>query len=384
MKLLSKSLFCILAATPFILADSHDFINFENDDTLHGKFIGFTTSGKIIWKNDSAEKNIAFATQDVRKVVLNNGLRTKPFTHTSYVTLKNLDTIPGKVISLTKDQLTLETDFGGEITIPKEKIFDIKINPIGDKIIYRGPFSEDESWEVKFPANRAYKDLTEKEKEEQKPWKLQNFSLNHQGEPSSILLKAEFPDKYRITFNSYSSHTYPPSLTIMADLKIPEYDEDDKELKQNRARYNSSMGNYLGTSLVIRLRPSSSSMTQNGFKKNGSLFQTSISNLVSRTSSTAVKSKTFYDLRVDKKSGIIMFYADKRMIGKWQIDSLAEQFQGSHFGFSMQYNSKTTKSVVSDIVVSSWNGVQDSALSLENETRDIVMLNNGTDRYSGK
>ncbi len=384
MNSLSKSLLSLLLTAPFILADNSDFINFKNDDTLHGKFIGFTTSGKIIWKNDSAEKNIAFTTQEVRKVVLNNGQRTKPFTHTSYVTLKNLDTIPGKVLSLTKDKLTLETDFGGEITIPVEKIFDININPVGDKIIYRGPFSEDEACELKYPANRVSKDLSEKEKEANKPWKLKNFSFNHQGEPSSILLKTELPDKYRITFNSYSSQTYYPSLTFMADLKIPEFDEDDKDLKQNRSRYRSSMGNYLGTSLVIRLRPTSSSLTHYGFKENGALFQTNISNMVNGMSNRGAKSKTFYDLRVDKKSGLIMFYADKRMIGKWQIDDFAERFQGSHFGFSMQYTSVTTKSVVSDIVVSSWNGVQDSALSLENETRDIVMLNNGTDRYSGK
>jgi len=384
MKSLLKTLLCFLITTPALLADNNDFINFGNNDTLHGKFMGFTTSGKIIWKNDSAEKNIAFTTQEVRKIVLNNGQKTKPFTHTSYVTLKNLDTIPGKIISLTEDQLTLETDFGGEITIPKNKIFDININPIGDKIIYRGPFSEDEPWKIKFPTKPDTKSLAEKEKEDENPWKFQNFSLKHQGERSSILLKAEFPEKYRITFNSYSSQNHYPTLTIMADLTVPEFDEDDKALQQNRSRYSNSMGKYLGTSLVIRLHPTSSSLTHFGFKENGELFQVTVSNLVRGVSRKGSKTKTFYDLRVDKKEGLIMFYADKRIIGKWQIDSLAERVQGSHFGFNMKHNNVITTSVVSDIVISSWNGVQDSALSLENETRDIVMLNNGTDRYSGK
>jgi|GEM_PF-2417066 len=384
MKSLSKSLLFILVSSPFVLADNHDFINFDNDDTLHGKLVGFTTSGKIIWKNDSAEKNIAFTTQEVRKIVLNSGHKTKPFTHTSYVTLKNLDTIPGKVISLTKDQLTLQTDFGGEITIPKEKIFDININPLGKKIIYRGPFSKDEAWVVKFPTNRVAKDLTEKEKEDEMPWKFKNFSLNHQGERSSILLKTELPEKYRITFNMYSSQSYYTTFTVMADLKIPEFDEDDKDLKQNRSRYTSSLGSYLGSSLVIRLHPTSATLTQYGFKADGALFQSTITNTVTGRSTRVAKSKTFYDVRVDKKLGLIMLYADKQIVGQWQVDSLAEKSQGSHFGYNMQYSNLVAKSVISDIIVSSWNGVRDPALSLENENRDIVMLNNGTDRYSGK
>lgn len=383
MKLLSKALLCILISSP-LYAEDRDIINFQNDDTLHGKFIGFTSSGKIIWKNNSAEKNIAFTVQDVRKIVLNKGEQTKPFTHDSYVTLKNLDTVPGKVVSLTDDQLTIDTDFGGEITIPKDKISDININPIGNKIIYRGPFSEDEPWKIKYPTKPEVQSLTDNKKEDKNPWKFKSFSLSHQGERSSILMKPELPDKYRITFNSYSSQSYYPTLTIMADLKIPDYDEDDEELKKNRARYTSSLAKYLGTSLVIRLHPSSSSLTHYGFEENGALFQTNISNMIRGISSRGRKTKTFYDVRVDKSKGLIMLFANERMVGKWQVDSLAERVTGSYFGFNMQYSNSTATTAFSDIVVSSWNGIQDSALSLENETRDILMLNNGTDRYSGE
>ncbi|MGJ8656706.1 MAG: hypothetical protein ACSHX6_09660 [Akkermansiaceae bacterium] len=383
MKFLAKSLLCILASSSSIIADDHDFINFSNDDTLHGQFLGFTTSGKIIWKNDAADKNIAFETKDVRKVVMNNGQRTKPFSHTSYITLKNLDTIPGNVHSLTGDQLTLETDYGGKITIPKDQILDLNINPLGQKVIYRGPFSEEEPWELKYPANRIAKDLSEEEQEKIRPWKFKNFSLNHQGEASSTLMEKEFPDQYRITFNSYSSQSYYPTMTIMADLKVPKYDDEDQELVKNRTRYRSSLGNYLGSSIVIRLHPSNSSLTQYGFKEDGSIFQSNAANMVRGTSSRGTQSKTYYDLRVDKKAGLIMLFANKRNVGQWQIDSLSEDYQGSYFGYNMQYSNSTAQSVISDIVVTTWNGVRDSALSLENETRDIVMLNNGTDRYSG-
>jgi hypothetical protein len=39
---------------------------------------------------------------------------------------------------------------------------------------------------------------------------------------------------------------------------------------------------------------------------------------------------------------------------------------------------------VSDIVVAEWNGLTDSARSMESEQQDIVLLTNGTDRFSGR
>ena len=38
---------------------------------------------------------------------------------------------------------------------------------------------------------------------------------------------------------------------------------------------------------------------------------------------------------------------------------------------------------ISDIIVSEWNGDPDSARSMESEDLDLVLMANGTDRYSG-
>ena len=373
----------LLCLSSFSLAEESDLINFENDDTLHGKFIGFTSSGKIIWKHASAEKNIAFQPSDVRKVIMNKGQRTKPFTHTSYVTLKNLDTIPGNIVSLTENQLAIETDYSGEINISKDQILDINLNPLGDKVIYRGPYSKAEDWKLKYfkTRNNELEEKKGKEKTED-PWKLQNFSLKHKGVTSAIIKDIEFPAQYRLTFNSYSSQSYYPSVILIADQKVPAYDEENKEVQKNRNNYKSSPGNHLGSSIIIRLHPVNPNLTHYGFNADGSLFQNNITSLIRASSSRTSQNNFNYDIRVDKETGLIMLYANKNMIGHWQIES-KEVFDGNTFGFYMQYSSAHAHSSISDISVTSWNGIKDSAMSLENETRDIVMLNNGTDRYSG-
>ncbi len=361
-----------------------DLINFKNDDLLHGKFQGFTTSGKIIWNHLSAEGNIAFSRAEVRKIVANKGKLTKPFSHTSFVKLKTTDVIPGKITSMSDENLTIETDYSDTFTIPKNLVSNIEFNPIGSHIIYRGPFSEEDGWKISYPERyKPKKDVADKDK---KPasWTLKNFSLQHQGNPSSFVKEHNLPDKFRITYNSYFNRSS-PSIILLADLSVPEIDEENSTVTRNRTRYNSTVAGQLGTCLL--LRPSSSGQLSHfSFSDDGSINQNIISNTLKTSSKSFINNKTFYDIRVDTTTGLIMLYQDKKHIGQWRIDKFKDKFKGQHIGFNMNPYSNPTenKTTLSDIVISKWNGVQDSAISLENNERDIVMLDNGTDRYSGK
>ncbi len=56
--------------------------------------------------------------------------------------------------------------------------------------------------------------------------------------------------------------------------------------------------------------------------------------------------------------------------------------KGNGFGFVVQGEDTAVK--LSDIMVAEWNGMPDSARSLQVDDQDIVLLANGTDRFSGK
>ena len=56
--------------------------------------------------------------------------------------------------------------------------------------------------------------------------------------------------------------------------------------------------------------------------------------------------------------------------------------KGGGFGFLTQMENSPVR--VSDVVVAEWNGMPDSARSMQVDAQDIVLLTNGTDRFSGK
>jgi hypothetical protein len=56
--------------------------------------------------------------------------------------------------------------------------------------------------------------------------------------------------------------------------------------------------------------------------------------------------------------------------------------KGAGFGFVVQGDDSPVR--ISDIVVSEWNGMPDSARSLQVDEQDVVLMANGTDRYAGR
>ena len=58
------------------------------------------------------------------------------------------------------------------------------------------------------------------------------------------------------------------------------------------------------------------------------------------------------------------------------------QAPGGGIGFVVQGSNSPVR--ISDIIVAEWNGLTDSARSMESDHRDITLLSNGTDRFSGR
>jgi hypothetical protein len=88
-----------------------------------------------------------------------------------------------------------------------------------------------------------------------------------------------------------------------------------------------------------------------------------------------------FELRCDRENSSILLFVNGEYVNQWE-DSQGYAGIGSHLTFGCQNAGSRLR--VSDIVVSNWNGMLDSARSMDAEDRDTILLNNGTDRFSGK
>lgn len=96
-----------------------------------------------------------------------------------------------------------------------------------------------------------------------------------------------------------------------------------------------------------------------------------------------------FDLRCDRPKGTIVLQVNGERAMEWQEptdpddpDAVPEYAgKGAGFGFFTLADSSLLR--VSEVAVADWNGNPDSARSMNVGDRDVVLLTNGTDRYSG-
>jgi hypothetical protein len=122
-----------------------------------------------------------------------------------------------------------------------------------------------------------------------------------------------------------------------------------------------------------------------------------------RVGSTSVRlqdtGEALFEIRCDRSTGVITVHIDGEFAVQWNISDQNPQgpveededeagstvryrAPGGGLGFMVQGNAAPIR--ISDVVVAEWNGLTDSARSMEIEERDVALLANGTDRFSGK
>jgi hypothetical protein len=102
----------------------------------------------------------------------------------------------------------------------------------------------------------------------------------------------------------------------------------------------------------------------------------------------AESGKAQIEIRSNRQTGQISLFINGEFAFQWKEATGGEKEdsnyagKGSGFGFVVQSEEAVVK--ISEIMVAEWNGMPDSARSLQVDEQDIVLLANGTDRFSGK
>ncbi|WP_035602911.1 hypothetical protein [Haloferula sp. BvORR071] len=406
-----------LLTAPLFAGDepaAKDHLRFTNGDQLEGHFGGFSSSGKITWERPDIAAPIELQREKVRQIVLRNARAISPITDPCHVTLVNGDRIPGKIVAADEHEVTLESSSAGVLTLPRDTLATIAPNPFGGRLLYAGPF-DDKGWKIvpadKPPAgvdafagdNPAPAVAPKKTGDENKPaWTHSGAAWYSRAGGDALTYDAGMPDRALLRFKlGWRSR---PSIAVALHADLQPAGPKDKKKAEGADEDRPPIGvmpnfaRLFGTSYVLNINSGYIHLQRTGFDADGNPEVERV-----RVPTTTVRmpdtGEALFEIRCDRKEGSISVYINGEFAVQWYTAEEGEapdpkagpsyKAPGGGIGFivqggSAQLRSSDTQVRVSDIVVAEWNGLTDSARSMESEQQDIVLLTNGTDRFSGR
>ncbi len=401
-----------LGCTALFSFGSPDFLRFKNGDTLHGRYLGLDEGPLVMWKSAEAEEPINFETQNLQKLSLNNGRAQSQLSSKGLVELNNGDRIPGEIIAMGSDSVSLQTQFGGLLTIPRNQVVKILPNRHGGNVLYAGPFN-DQEWRI--PNLDDDEDKTEDDQVTRKGPPAWHYGSAAWYSNSSQVLRLEttLPDRVSIRFQLSWQAPLNANIALFSDFKrphrelkarvkrAPENKEvDPKEEEENQGAEaeegeeeaappfidimevgtGSSDADRYGSGYLISVLSSYSRLQRLGFDDRLNGKKTSFPNSGGRMNLGDLY-KAEFEVRADRLKGTVSLFVNGEFFSEWQ--DLAEPLGDAERYFAISAGGKS-RLRVSDVVISEWNGMPDSARSMQTSERDVLLLANGTDRFSGE
>ena len=391
---LTTGLLLPFAALAEDAGNPEDLLRFRNGDSLHGSFLGLS-GGDLRWRHTEARDTITLKTDKLRRLSFHGGRSRKNLRSPSYIQLTGGDRIPGTLISLDSEKLLMDTEFAGNVSIPREFISQISPRPHGGLIHYIGPFSADE-WTVIDPPEKAEKD-PKKENEPKKedepgeapepPWVFSGGAY-YSNSQRPIAIDTKSTDQVRIRFTLAWRNRLNAAIAFHATMKQPEppeKEDEDGEKEPKRIAKPEGAGSKgfaytYGHSYVLTIYSNYAQIYRCDFNEEGEADMDRLSNS-SANLRLEETGQAEFELRCDRLSGTIALFANGRFVSQWN-DRQGYVGTGSHLAFASQNSAARLR--ISDVIVTAWNGMIDSAQSMETENRDVILLTNGTDRFSGE
>lgn len=363
-----------------------DLLRFTNGDQLHGSFSGIAAGGKLKWTREDVKEPIEISPSQVRQVVLSGGRPAAPLPTLSYAALVNGDRIPGVLKSLDAGKVVLETSFAGEVVLPREQVAMMAPSPLGGRLVYHGPYDATE-WKMTTVAepDGLKDDASADAASSPSRWGFSGSAWYWQGaRPGTALVRKEgMPDRAVLRFNLAWKNRLSFAMAFHADFKRPEPKEGDPPLNPNDV---VSLPRLFGNSYVVQMNGNSVMLYRAGFDHEGKQVLEMI-RANSYGARFAEGDNATVELRCNRQSGDIVLFMNGEFVSQWSEAALKNgestyAGKGSGIGFIVQGQGTPVR--ISDIAMAEWNGMPDAARSLQVEDQDIVLLANGTDRFSGK
>lgn len=388
-----------------------DLLRFVNGDQLHGTFVGMDTGPVLLWKRQDIAEPVRFELKNLRHAVLRGGSPKQALETLSQVELTNGDRIPGTISSLDESTLRIDTPYAGSLEIPRRHVTMMAPNPLGGRAYYHGPFSP-AGWEMinaKHPQGTpipeadpfADKDppsenaaATPSDGEQTAPqpgrWTLSGAAWywKHDQAGTALVRRNCLPDLSVLRFELAWKNQLNFAIAINADFSGLAKADDKEAAEEQRFFPNDSgsLANMFGNSYILQIHSNYMLIYRSKVGKDGEKAVERIQMSNSRLRLGENASATF-EFRSNRQTGAVTLFADGEYVTQWSpkdIDNPAQDQTsslGNGIGFISQLNECAVR--ISDIVITEWNGMPDSARSMQVDDQDIVLMTNGLDRIAG-
>lgn len=386
--LASGLVFCVVHASA-----QDDLLRFENGDQLHGEFHGIVAGGGIRFQNAEMKEPAEFGVGSLRQLVLRGGKPEHPVETLTHAVLANGDRIPGSIVAMNDTHVSLDSGFAGTLQIPRDQLSMLAVSPMGGQIHYFGPFSED-GWSI-LKDEKDRKDEKKPDEKEPSSWEFSGSSWYWKGSENPVIrsgnlasqilsLSDVMSDQSVLRFRIDWRDRLGVSIAFHADMAPGDPKDDTDEMKSSREQ--RSIPSLFGNAYVVQLYSSHLMLYRSVWGKDEVLFdriQTSATSLQLRDDRSAL-----VEIRSNRRNGRISLFVNDEFFAQWNeppADAAdGEMFcgKGGSIGFSALPGMGSVR--ISEVLSSEWNGLPDSARSMELDDKDVVLMNNGTDRFSGK
>jgi hypothetical protein len=216
---------------------------------------------------------------------------------------------------------------------------------------------------------------------------------NHKSGGTALIRNTGMPDRSVLRFDLAWKNRLNLSIALHADFARPKPEEKDDSRQENRAGSiinTASLPRLFGNSYVLQLYSNYLTLFRTSVDEDGKpmIERPRMNGGTARLGDTG---RARIELRSNRKTGEITLFVNDEFTAQWhglemdtedKDDDAKAAGVGSGFGFVSQGGDSPVR--ISDIVMSEWNGMPDSARSLQMDEQDVVLMSNGTDRYAGK
>ena len=375
-----------------------DLLRFTNGDQLHGRFSGVAAGPSVRWKRDDVGEEVIFKSSELRRIVLRGGRSEKSIGDFSHVGTSNGDRIPGVVRKMDDKCIVLDTKFGGMIQIPRDQVGLLAPNPLGGRILYHGPYDPEEWVMIDNEHLEGIPALKVDREAKMSVWKHSGSAWYWQNKEigTALVKKAGLPDRAVLRFDiawksrlscAIAFHSNFRQAPQAAAKEVEIQDGQGQVVIVGRMNHSASLPDIFGESYVLQLYSNYVMLHRTSFDADGrprlERVQTTNSNLrLGDTGSATV------EIRCNRPTGEISLFIDGEFVVQWsEVAGGGDEgggYAGKGEGFGFLVQSEESPVRISEVVVAEWNGMPDAARSMEVDDADIVLLSNGTDRFSGK